>query len=310
MKKTLIASGICHMTLRILAVLCILTVLCYAYGMASDRPDASAPVIYRESLPSADDFDGVNAYVIINDSMPFFTEEEKTSTEPFELYSDLDELNRCGVAYANICTELMPTEERGEIGMVKPTGWHTVKYDCVDGKYLYNRCHLIGYQLAGENANEKNLITGTRYLNIDGMLGLENMVADYIQETGNHVLYRVTPVFDGDNLLCDGVLMEAWSVEDQGEDICVCIFAFNVQPGIQINYATGDSVLSTDTDATAPSANNTDGYDYVLNTNSMKFHMPDCTYAAKISPNNRHDYHGYEQDLILMGYEPCGSCIK
>ena len=155
-------------------------------------------------------------YVVIHDNQPDFTEEEKT-TESYEHYSDLDSLGRCGVAEANIGQDLMPTEKRGAIGQVKPTGWHTVKYDQVDGKYLYNRCHLIGYQLTGENANEKNLITGTRYLNVEGMLPFENMVADYIKETGNHVLYRVTPIFTGENLVADGVEMEALSMEDNGE---------------------------------------------------------------------------------------------
>ena len=160
--------------------------------------------------------------------------------------------------YACVGQDIMPTQERGSIGQIKPTGWHTVKYDCVDGKYLYNRCHLIGYQLTGENANEKNLITGTRYLNIDGMLPFENMVADYVQETNNHVLYRVTPIFEGDNLLADGVLIEGSSVEDNGDDICFCAFAYNVQPGVTINYATGDSALdgaSSTSEPVAPPVN-------------------------------------------------------
>lgn len=181
------------------------------------------------------------AYVPVNDNEPFFSEEELT-TRTFEEYSELDELGRCGPAYANICRELMPTEERGSIGQVKPTGWHTVRYDdLIADKYLYNRCHLIGYQLAGENANKKNLITGTRYLNIEGMLDFENMVADYVDETDNHVLYRVTPWFADDELVARGVLMEGYSVEDQGDGICFCVFAYNVQPGVVIDYATGDS---------------------------------------------------------------------
>ena len=179
-------------------------------------------------------------YVAINGNIPFFVEEEYT-TESYEYYSELDELGRCGVTMACIGQDIMPTEDRGEIGSVKPTGWHSVKYDCVEGKYLYNRCHLIGFQLAGENANKKNLITGTRYLNIEGMLPFENMVADYVQETGNHVLYRVTPIFEGDNLVATGVCMEGWSVDDNGEDICFCVFAYNAQPGIVIDYATGES---------------------------------------------------------------------
>ena len=163
------------------------------------------------------------------------------TTEPFETYSELDRLGRCGTAYANICLEIMPTDFRGEIGQVKPSGWQTVKYDCVDGGYLYNRCHLIGYQLAGENANKQNLITGTRYMNVTGMLPFENMVDDYVEETQNHVLYRVTPIFEGKNLVASGIQMEAFSVEDDGEGVCFNVFVYNVQPGVTIDYATGDS---------------------------------------------------------------------
>lgn len=191
------------------------------------------------------DADAVSGdYTIVNNNIPLFTDEEKQNTQAFEYYSDLDPLGRCGVAYANICKEIMPTEERGEIGMIKPTGWHTVKYDCVDGKYLYNRCHLIAFCLTGENANEKNLITGTRYFNTQIMLPFETQVAQYIDlHPDNHVLYRVTPVFSNDNLVADGVYMEAWSVEDNGTGICFFIFANNYQPGIIINYENGESQL-------------------------------------------------------------------
>lgn len=182
-------------------------------------------------------------YVVINQNKPNFSESDFT-TKSFESYSDLDELGRCQVAYANIGKDLMPTKDRGSISEVKPTGWENKKYDIVDGKYLYNRCHLIGYQLTGENANKKNLITGTRYLNVTGMLPFENQVADYIKETGNHVLYRVTPIFEGDNLVASGVLMEAESVEDKGEEISFCVYVYNVQPGIEIDYATGESKLA------------------------------------------------------------------
>lgn len=181
-------------------------------------------------------------YVIINDNEPYFDKDDLT-TQSFEEYSSLDSLGRCGVAYANIGEETMPTEKRGNIGMIKPSGWQIKKYDFIDGKYLYNRCHLIGYQLSGENANEKNLITGTRYMNTEGMLPFENQVADYVQETGNHVLYRVTPVFEGNHLVADGVLMEAMSVEDRGLDIEFNVFVYNVQPGVKIDYATGNSQL-------------------------------------------------------------------
>ncbi len=194
------------------------------------------------SLDELPPFSG-QPYVLLEDNQPGFSQEEMT-TAAFEYYSPLDALGRCGGAWANICPELMPTEERGEIGMVKPSGWHTVKYDIVDGKYLYNRCHLIGYQLAGENANEQNLITGTRYMNVEGMLPFENLVAEYVRETGNHVLYRVTPVFQGLNLVAQGVQMEALSVEDGGQGVCFNVFVYNAQPGVSIDYATGDSWLA------------------------------------------------------------------
>lgn len=262
-----------------------------------------------------------SAYVAINGNIPYFTAEELT-TSSFESYSPLDDQGRCGMAYACVGQDIMPTEDRGSIGQVKPTGWHTVKYDCVDGKYLYNRCHLIGYQLTGENANEENLITGTRYLNIDGMLPFENMVADYVQETNNHVLYRVTPIFEGNNLLASGVLMEGYSVEDIGDDICFCVYAYNMQPGVTIDYATGDSVLDGNTAATEPaappsvqdpSANSQTGTsttqaDYVLNKNTKKFHLPSCSSADDIKASNREDYHGSREDLISMGYDPCKRC--
>ena len=180
------------------------------------------------------------AYVSVNDNVPFFMPEEITN-ESYEYYSDLDELGSCGVTRACIGVDIMTTEDRGEIGSVKPSGWQSVKYDIVEGKYLYNRCHLIGFQLAGENANKKNLITGTRYLNIEGMLPFENLVADYVKETENHVMYRVTPLFEGDNLVAHGVLMEGYSVEDEGEGVCFCVYAYNAQPGILIDYATGSS---------------------------------------------------------------------
>ena len=193
-----------------------------------------------ENLP---EYDG-NSYVIVNDNIPYFKEEEYT-TNSFEKYSNLDSLGRCGVAYANISIDLMPTEKRGSIGSIKPSGWHTVKYDHIDGKYLYNRCHLIGYQLTGENANEKNLITCTRSMNTKGMLQFENMVTKYIKDTGNHVLYRVTPVFEGNNLVATGVEMEAYSVEDNGKGIKFNVFVYNIEDGIIIDYKTGDSKLAS-----------------------------------------------------------------
>jgi len=185
-----------------------------------------------------------NSYVIVNDNIPNFKEEDYTTTS-FEKYGELDYLGRCTTATSNIGIDLMPTEKRGSIGMIKPTGWHTIKYDHIDGKYLYNRCHLIGYQLTGENANKKNLITCTRSMNTKGMLQFENMVADYIKKTSNHVLYRVTPVFEGDNLLATGVQMEAYSVEDSGKGIMFNVFVYNIEDGIIIDYKTGESRLAS-----------------------------------------------------------------
>ena len=274
---------------------------------AATPADTPAATYDLSTLP---DYGG-SPYVAVNDNVPYFTEEDYT-VNSFESYSDLDALGRCGVAYACVGTDLMPTEERGSIGQVKPTGWQTVKYDCVDGKYLYNRCHLIGFQLTGENANEKNLITGTRYLNVDGMLPFENLVADYVQETDHHVLYRVTPVFEGDNLVASGVLMEGWSVEDGGEGVAFCVYAYNVQPGVTIDYATGESALSG-AEAPQASAPATGGAEeeqgtYVLNTSSMKFHEPDCSGVKSMSEANRQDYTGPRQDLVDQGYTPCGIC--
>ena len=193
-------------------------------------------------MSSIPEFNGKDAYVVLNNNEPNFTKEDMT-TKSFEKYSKLDNLGRCGVAFANVGKDIMPTEERGSIGQVKPSGWQTIKYDIVDGKYLYNRCHLIGYQLTGENANRENLVTGTRYLNIDGMLDFENDIADYVKKTGSHVLYRVTPIFQGSELVCRGVQMEALSVEDNGKGIKFNVFAYNAQPGVEIDYSTGKSKL-------------------------------------------------------------------
>lgn len=220
----------------------ILLVLALAGLLGERLGERSAEPLTPDALPV---YTG-QAYVEVNDNLPFFTQEDWT-TDSFETYSELDALGRCGVAYANVCREIMPTQPRGSIGSVRPSGWHTVRYDgVVEGNYLYNRCHLIGYQLAGENANGQNLITGTRYLNTVGMLPFENAVNDYVDETDNHVLYRVTPLFEGDDLVASGVLMEAWSVEDEGAGVCFCVYCFNVQPGVVIDYETGESALSAD----------------------------------------------------------------
>lgn len=254
------------------------------------------------SLDSIPEYSG-DPYVVVNNNVPFFSEED-LEAEVFESYGDLDSLGRCTVAYSMVGTETMPTQERGNIGQVKPTGWHAVKYDNVDGKYLYNRCHLIGYQLTAENANVNNLITGTRYLNVQGMLPFENLTADYIKETGNHVLYRVTPVFEGDNLVASGVLMEGESVEDDGEAIQFCVYVYNVQPGIIIDYATGDSRLDDGTGGSFQSARKT----YVLNTNSKTFHKPDCGSVGKIKDSNKQTFVGTREEAIKNGYSPCKSC--
>lgn len=250
-------------------------------------------------LKSIPEYSG-EPYVTIHDNVPFFLEEELT-TDAFETYSELDDLGRCGTAYANICEDIMPTEKRGKIGMIKPSGWHTVKYTGIDGNYLYNRCHLIGYQLSAENANEKNLITGTRYLNVTGMLPFENMVADYVNETGNHVLYRVTPIYNQENLVADGVLMEAQSVEN--DDLAFCVYCYNVQPGIEIDYHTGDSKSS---ETEQPSKTSEDLY--VLNRNRKKFHRPNCSSVQDIKPKNKQEFSGNTKALIQQGYSPCKNC--
>lgn len=249
-------------------------------------------------------------YVELNGNIPEFTDAEK-NTNVFETYSELDSLGRCQAAYANVCQEIMPAQKRGPIGNVKPTGWHTVNYhELIDGNYLYNRCHLIAYELAGENANEKNLITGTRYLNITGMLPFENKVAAFVKSTGYHVLYRVTPVFYGSNLVASGVQMEAWSVEDNGQGICFNIYAYNVQPGIYIDYATGDSHVADNGQAagTQTKADNKEQHEYILNTKNMKFHSPDCSSVSKMSDKNKQTFTGTREQVIEMGYEACGVC--
>ncbi len=286
-----------------------------------------------------------NASVEINGGDPFFEDDEITSVA-FESYSDLDALGRCGVAFACIGIEIMPTEERGEIASITPTGWeyngisNNNQYDFVENNYVYNRCHLIGFQLAGENDNELNLITGTRYMNIEGMLPYENEVADYVEQTGNHVMYRVTPIFNGLDYVARGVLMEAYSVEDNGRGICFCVYAYNVQPGVTIDYFTGLNVASGEPlpdiedggrgeiadggnkeeteekpdSGNDSSSNNKDDSteavecDYVINKNSKKYHLPNTSCVDKINEENREYYHGTKEELESKNYVACKIC--
>lgn len=269
----------------------------------SGEKDTGSPEQSSFDLSQVPAYSG-EPYVVVNNNNPFFKDSDLT-TEAFEKYSNLDSLGRCGAAYANVCQEIMPTEKRGAIGMVKPTGWQTVKYDWVDGKYLYNRCHLIGYQLSGENANEKNLITGTRYLNVDGMLPFENLVADYVHETDHHVLYRVTPVFENSNLVASGVLMEAQSVED--DDVLFCVYCYNVQPKVTIDYATGESHASEDTNIQETSQS-TGEQTYIVNENTKKFHLPSCSSVKDMNSGNKREFTGDRQELLDEGYSACKTC--
>ena len=282
---------------------------------SKDKADGSQEDLVNNnsyvSLDAIPAYDG-KAYVAVNNNEPFFSDSDMTTTA-FENYSDLDSLGRCGVAYANICKDIMPTEERGKIGMIKPSGWHTVKYDVIKDRYLYNRCHLIGYQLAGENANPKNLITGTRYLNVEGMLPFENLVADYVNNTGNHVLYRVTPMFSGSNLVANGVLIEAKSVEDNGGGILFNVYCYNVQPGVGINYENGDSWLDgttgnassgSDTSAAENSAADSSNSETMVHITATgkKYHRAGCRTLKKSDTEVTLD------EAKSMGLSPCGIC--
>lgn len=275
-------------------------------------------VSHADTLADVPEYEG-EIYTVLNDNQPDFTPEELSVTESYESYSELDDLGRCGTATACIGQDIMPTEERESIGQVKPTGWHTVKYDVVDGMYLYNRCHLIAYELAAENANEENLITGTRYMNVEGMLPFENMVTDFVKDTDYHVLYQVTPVYEGEDLVASGVEMEARSLEDNGEGICFHVYIYNIQPGIAIDYATGDSWESdenifdtAESETTESSAADqqagAEQETYILNTNTMKFHKPGCSSVDDMEEHNKQEYTGSREELIEDGYEPCGRC--
>lgn len=298
--------------------------------MSNSSPDTLPGEFDAAQVPS---YTG-SPYTIVADNVPGFSNVEVVYG--YESYSPLDSLGRCGEAFAVIGTETMPTEERGSIGMVKPSGWHTVRYDdLVDGKYLYNRCHLIGYQLSGENANEQNLITGTRYMNVEGMLPFENEVADYVESTGNHVLYRCTPTFAGDELVARGVHLEALSVEDDGAGISFNVFCYNVQPGIDIDYATGESWRSEQavcasaevedgvgaeagssaataaevaTATVAQASQQAETATYILNTNTKKFHKPGCSAVSSMKESNKQEFAGTREEVTAKGYEPCGRC--
>lgn len=295
MKK---AVAILSMALAI----CLLFCACKKPESEFHPEEGNTEALTLESIP---EFSG-EPYVAVNDNEPDFSENDML-LEPFESYSELDSLGRCGVVFACIAKELMPTEEREGIGQIKPSGWVTAKYDFVDGKYLYNRCHLIGFQLTGENANEQNLITGTRYMNVQGMLPFENMVADYIKETNNRVLYRVTPIFKDNELVARGVQMEAYSIEDEGEGICFNVYVYNNQPGVTIDYATGQSRLSEESSGQSTDTS-AEAVTYILNTNSKKFHLESCSGAEDIKESNRSEYTGTRDELINKGYEPCKTC--
>ena len=300
-------------------------------AVGENRPVTDDGVLSYRDVPA---FEG-NPYVYVNDGEPVFTDEQRAAETGYERYGELDELGRCTAAFAVVGPETQPTEKRGSIGEVRPSGWQMAKYDFVEGKYLFNRCHLLGYQLTGENANERNLITGTRYLNVQGMLPFENAVADYVDATGNHVLMAVMPVFEGSELVARGVHMMAESVEDGGEGVAFNVFCYNVQPGVVIDYGTGESMLEEDATPlpdvsgaeSAPdtasegagageasekgatgSAEDKGVAEYVLNTNSKKFHIPSCSSVDQMSPKNREDVEDTRENLIAKGYDPCKRC--
>lgn len=300
-------------------------------AVGENRPVTDDGVLSYRDVPA---FEG-NPYVYVNDGEPTFTDEQRAAEPGHEHYGELDELGRCTAAFAVVGPETQPTEKRGSIGEVRPSGWQMAKYDFVEGKYLFNRCHLLGYQLTGENANERNLITGTRYLNVQGMLPFENAVADYVDATGNHVLMAVMPVFEGSELVARGVHMMAESVEDGGEGVAFNVFCYNVQPGVVIDYGTGESMLEEDAtplpdvsgvesapDAASEgagageasekgatgSAEGKGTTEYVLNTNSKKFHLPSCSSVDQMSPKNREDVEDTRENLIANGYDPCKRC--
>lgn len=294
--------------LKTIIPIVIIAVICVGLYVKFVRPKNENPINSNVSADISEitslKFSG-QPYAVVNNNNPRF-ESTQITAKSFEKYGELDKLGRCTAAVSSIGKDLMPTEKRGDIGMVKPTGWQIAKYDGVDGKYLYNRCHLIGFQLTGENANKQNLITGTRYMNVEGMLPFENMVADYIKETGNHCMYRVTPIFVEDELVARGVTMEAQSVEDGGEGIKFYVYCFNNQPDIEINYKTGASkpVKSQKTE----NKNDDTNKKYILNISSKKFHLPSCSAVKDVKPNNKKEVNAKRSELIDQGYSPCNGC--
>lgn len=251
------------------------------------------------TLAQIPEYDGAPV-IVLNGNLPLFDEDD-LSASAFESYSNLDGLGRCTEAMACISKELMPKSDRESISEVRPTGWQSVRYDFIDGESLYNRCHLIAFQLTGENANERNLITGTRHMNAEGMLPYEEMVGNYVRSTGNRVLYRVTPMFEGNDLVAKGVRMEAWSVEDNGAGICFHVFCYNVQPGIEIDYASGDN-WEVFFSCSHPDV------DLVLNTSSLKYHLPSCDGARDMNRKNRKTITCCPEEAEAKGYSPCSSC--
>ncbi len=285
------------------------------------EPEKQTPMF---SLNDISSFSNV-PYCEVNNNKPYFTDDEIT-TQSYEYYPELDSLGRCGACIACISLDMMPTTERERIGMIKPSGWQISKYDFIEGKHLFQRCHLIGYQLTGENANLSNLITGTRYMNVQGMLPFENKTANYIKSTGNHVMYRVTPVFEGDNLVASGVLMEAYSVEDKGQGLCFNVFCWNSQPGVVIDYATGDNHLDENydvdildstveyidgplvADSEIPDNRNEQSQTYILNKNTKKIHYPWCSSVDDMAEHNKQEFTGDINELIEQGFSPCKRC--
>lgn len=291
-----------------LAVLCALLAACSCVPETAPKGASGSAVL--ENIPEYNGY----PYVELDGNKPDFSEKDRQKTKSFEKYSRLDSLGRCGAAYANVSTDTMPTAPRESISAVEPSGWNQKYYSFIKDGYIYNRCHLIGFQLTGENANERNLITGTRYMNVEGMLPFENQVAEYVTSTKHHVLYRVTPIFEGDNLVANGVEMEAWSVEDNGKGVCFDVYCYNVQPGVVITYANGSSKIDKSKKITAKSSvsgsvSKTEKVKtYIINKNSGKFHYPDCDAVRQTKKKNKEKFTGKRSELIKKGYSPCGQC--